>query len=241
MDTRSERELRMRGDAGLNARLTGSTQWAALMSWLLKAQKERPDHPKFVISGTPVAPVCRSFVEQPSLWRREDGWAGYPSSLSELVHFIVKQQIRNVVFVGGDLHLSAFGSLTFTLDGYDPVTAWQIVSSGLYAPMPFANSHIADYAWNEPYTVPLATGSARIEAEVGLLYAGESHFVRVDTKRVGSEWQLEVSAFDASGNAVEPLQPPPRGAVQSDRRWSVTLSARTSEEPPREQTEPAPI
>jgi len=129
------------------------------------------------------------------------------------------------VFVSGDLHLSSFSKLELRAGGVE-VIAWQIVSSGLYAPMPFANAGLADYDWNHPVRVVTtndADGKVEICAESGVLCSGPSHFVRVDAERATDGWSLCVGVGGSDGALLEPLGTPPAGADHADRSWRVRL------------------
>ena len=77
--------------------------------------------------------------------------------LDEIVGYIVTQQIQNIVFVAGDLHLSCVARLTLRdqQEIEQPVAAWQIVSSGLYAPLSFANTAMEDISWGQKAPIPL--------------------------------------------------------------------------------------
>lgn len=223
MDTRSERELRMKGASGLDARIAGRAQWEALERWLREANRIRHTYPKFIFSSSVIAPVSRDFSAHEHLWRREDGWAGYPASLRRIVEVIVEEGIRSVVFVGGDLHLSAVGRLQLQVTGRVPVTAWQIVASGLYSPLPFANRRPESFDWNVDHDIPVAGGAVSITANVGLLCAGPPHFVRVDSQQVDGGWTLRIGAHDASGGRLAALTVPPPQVRQDAETWVLSL------------------
>src|SRR5262249_41070545 len=153
MDTRSERKLRLAKD-GPNAQVISPEQLGALTNWLTSVN-EGPwaDMPKFIFCGVGIAPISRAFAACGKTWRSEDWWPGYPRALSDVLGVIHRRQIQHVVFVSGDLHLSSVSRLTVG-DRASGVTVWQIVSSGLYAPMPFANARPDSYDWNRPVRLP---------------------------------------------------------------------------------------
>jgi cholesterol oxidase len=106
------------------------------------------------------------------------------------------------------------------------MTAWQIVSSGLYAPMPFANADAADYDWNRSVRVVTsddAGGKVEIFAESGVLCSGPPHFVRVDAECTSDRWRLGVMVSGSDGARLNPRGAPPRGMEASDRGWRVRL------------------
>ena len=101
------------------------------------------------------------------------------------------------------------------------------VSSGLYAPMPFANADLADYSWNQPVRVVTsddADGEVEICAESGVLCSGPPHFVRVDAEQADGGWNLSVRVGGHGGALLDPLGPPPDGVECGERSWHVRLS-----------------
>jgi hypothetical protein len=147
LDTRTQRASRTAGTV-LNAELVSKMDLANLKSWLSQQQVKRPDKPKFIAS--PAMPLPRhlfaSGSKAPASALRSDGWDGYPRSLLELLAFIAKERILNVVFLSGDAHLSCIAKATLEEDGSRPLVIHSIHSSALYAPFPFANSLAADFA-----------------------------------------------------------------------------------------------
>lgn len=212
LDTRGERELRaierydgttprpqmMRPGAG--------GQLEAFEQWLELAGADRPDAPKFVFAGQVLAPLRRSYVTHPHVFRSHDGFVGYPDTLARIIEKIVERRIRNVIFVGGDHHMSSVARLTLRAEG-DEVTAWQIVSSGLYSPMPFTNARPGEYDWRSPQPVEV-----RDAGRIGFAYTGEwitdarSHFLRIEVAREPGDgarlWQVQVKAYDPDGQSI---------------------------------------
>tara|TARA_R110002072_G_scaffold213_9_gene1528 strand:- start:11673 stop:17153 length:5481 start_codon:yes stop_codon:yes gene_type:complete len=198
-DTRSERDYRSSNDPGRHC-LMADKQYRALTDWLLQAQRDFPQAPKFIVSGSILAPLPRGYLRAPSTWRQQDGWAGYPRTAESLLRLIAQRGIEKVVFVGGDAHLSAVSRLQLRLDAITaPVDVWQIVSSGLYAPLPFANAHVEDFIWDESHALPVHTGpSLAIDCTNTLLSDHYSQFVRVEA----TASQLSVSCFDETNTLL---------------------------------------
>lgn len=179
-DTRSQRQLRHHGKT-TGYQLVDDPQLRALIDWLQQAADSAPDSPKFIVSGSIVAPLPVAYCEEGATWRRLDGWAGYPATLEVVLDCIVANGIRHVFFIGGDAHLSALAKLRLESPGHAPVDVWQIVSSGLYAPMPFANSHVEDYRWDVAHAVPVHVKTdLSITCTNTLLSDAYSQFVQVD-------------------------------------------------------------
>ncbi len=197
-DTRSERQYRHSNDPVLH-RLMADQQYEALTDWLLDAHQHCSDAPKFIVSGSIIAPLSTRYVLDPSTWRHQDGWAGYPRTMEKLLLFIAKNRIEKVVFLGGDAHLSAVAKLNLKVSGEEPgISVWQIVSSGLYAPLPFANAHVEDFIWFEAHALPVhVEPSLSIECTNTLLSDHYSQFVRVEA----DSRQVSVTSYDET-NAV---------------------------------------
>jgi len=148
--------------------------------------------------------VRNDLRDHPTKFRHEDGFFGYPGTLRAIIEHIVNGNIRNVVFVGGDLHMSCAAHLHLTAGG-STVDAWQIVASGLYAPLPFANAKPSHYTWlrDDPAA---QTPILMPDGGVGLSYHAEwltdvrRHFLRVEvTETLSDYWAISVSAYDRGG------------------------------------------
>jgi len=229
MDTRSEREPR-----GYNApgtQLVSIEQRTALADWLGAVnQGPSSNMPKFIFCGVGIAPISREFAAFGQTWRSQDWWPGYPRTLSDILFKILTEGIRHVVFVSGDLHLSSASKLTLGhRDTNDVATVWQVVSSGLYAPMPFASAQPAAYDWNTPVRLPRhAAGDVDVVAESGLLYSGRPHLLRLDAEQRGDDWSLSIGVVGSSaeGAFLAPAGKPPSGFVEHGPRWRVHLASR---------------
>ena len=141
---------------------------------------------------------------------------------------ILKDQIQHVVFISGDLHLSSASRLTLRHEDANDVTAWQVVSSGLYAPMPFASAQLATYNWNQPVALPRdVRGDIELVAESGLLCSGRSHFLRLDAEHTDDRWTLSIGVVGsgAEGRFLDPAGTPPRGFEPDGPRWTVRLGS----------------
>ncbi len=86
-------------------RMISSIQMGALKKFL----RDKNTSVKFVATSVPMAPdsksgdVCltKKFDNSP-----EDRWEGHPEQRKEILDFINKEKIKNVVFLSGDVHLS---------------------------------------------------------------------------------------------------------------------------------------
>ena len=221
MDTRTERTLRQAHISHEVAQLVGDRQLCALKDWLVNSDNK--DKPKFIVSGSALAPVTRKFTQQQWLWRNNDGWAGYPKTWRKLVRHIVDNQIRNVVFIAGDYHFSALAKLTLHSNGKNPVIAYQIAASALFAPLPFANAKRGEYDWTNANEVPFSDAAAGLIVEPYLLSTNSSHFLRVDVQLKGdSESSMFVRVCGHNG-LIAPEMPlnAPFERIDNVVRWTL--------------------
>ena len=181
----------------------GKAQCDALEKWL-KAHGSSKE-PKFVVSSVPIAPVLTDHVRNTSLWRNADNWFGYPASLDWLTGLFAEYKPTNVVFLSGDYHFSATAELCFFDAKCREASAYQVVSSGLYAPMPFANERFEDYSWDCWEAKQCAGKETKLGFKASRLSNSQSHFVRVDAK-IGADgkWHVDVRAIQADGKETDP-------------------------------------
>jgi cholesterol oxidase len=199
LDTRSERR---RFSKDQSARLMCETQMEAFCQWL--ETKEKDERPKFVFLGSPLIPLTHDF-DEPGVWMRQDSPPAYREELDRIVRFIVEKQIHRVVFVGGDPHLSCTATMEFRTVAGGSIQALHVVSSGLYAPLPFANLSPDAVAWTNRNSIKLPGSEIRYIPE--LLVSGPPHFLRVSaTPPVvsGESWTITVEAYAAPTDATKP-------------------------------------
>ena len=199
MDTRTRRKIRRSDTKPEAVRIVNPEQWCELTMWLDKLKHY--NGPKFIACGVPLAPPLEETIRHHEAWRNDDSWLGFPGSLALLVEYIVTNDIQNVVLIGGDLHLSAYATMTFKAKNKS-AKVHQIVASGLYAPLPFGNTKPRDLG-HGLYKIP----GSEIEIDFDkpqILTTSPSHFVRVDVKPVDSRYQILIQAFGdkALGDAV---------------------------------------
>lgn len=139
-DTRSERQARSLNNIG-SAEIMSDGQMTKLLAWL---QQERQG-PRFVVTPSMIGPRKRAQAGASEAGRlRCDGWDAYPASLHKLLGAICLLNIRDVVFISGDEHISFDSILTLSGAG-NTVTVRSIHASALYAPYPFANARVDDF------------------------------------------------------------------------------------------------
>jgi hypothetical protein len=129
LDTRSFRRR-------LGGRRTLSPgQWADLAAALRHAQRVGPDRPKFIISGSVLAPALgKDAGDHPA--RTADSWQFFQEDRRDLLRFIAQEGITRVVFLSSDYHCSAAARIEFS----NGATAHAVCAPPLHAPNVFANA-----------------------------------------------------------------------------------------------------
>lgn len=139
-DTRTERMPRTVRTIE-SACIMRPTQFGALLKWLDAYKKSNV--PKFVASPACFLPRHARAKQNDCMASalRSDAWDGYPGSFHPLLAYIAEHEIRNVVFLSGDEHISFVTCAAITAKGSGKSTCIASVhSSALYAPYPFANA-----------------------------------------------------------------------------------------------------
>jgi hypothetical protein len=197
-DTRTERE----GRTVLNwrdARIMHPEQCTALCEWL-KADRYQ-DRPKFVLTAAALLPRRLQVAEQSARALHSDGWEGYPASMHALLKFICDNEIKGVVFLSGDDHLSNLVTATVTRSDGMRCTLHSVHSSALYAPYPFANAVPEDFKGDENFCFPdpEMPKDRHYCCEVGTRFAPGDGFAVLTTRSDPSGWHLDVDFYNAAG------------------------------------------
>jgi len=199
LDTRSTRERRaLRGDAQAAAQAVPLDRAAIraeaglgdLAKWLAAAPAALP---KFIVSPVALFPMPRTAVfGDPAQRLGLDDWSGYPASQRALLELLRDTTARHVVVLSGDRHMSSVSSLWLQAKA-GPVEVISVVSSGLYAPWPFANAR-PDAFWLdgkvELGAVPGAFSATMATAAVG---AGNGFAMLQVERGAGGHWRIEVT------------------------------------------------
>ncbi|MEE4192976.1 MAG: alpha/beta fold hydrolase [Halieaceae bacterium] len=177
-------------------------QWQALEAWLQQGPRDKP---RFIVCPAMPFPQERRAIadlerygEEQSAQRfaaavHSDTWTGYPASLAKLVELIRDSGLENLVMINGDAHLGCVAEVTLD-DGN--TRFWAVHASGLYAPLPFANTSRADLAACEP--LELADG---IRGQVHTSFAPHGDgFALISVERTAGGWKIAVS-YDREGEA----------------------------------------
>jgi hypothetical protein len=204
-DTRTEREPRSAATLE-RARIMSEAQFEKLLGWLDEQDRRMP---KFIATPSILLPRHLRAVQNghPASALRSDGWDGYPRSLQRLLAHIADKQIRNVIFLSGDEHLSCVARATITSPHTGrSVPIHSIHSSALHAPYPFANSIPEDLVAKETFSfAPAGTDRGyRCAVSVERFIPGDG-FAVLRVYREGDEWRLACEFDRAGGRAASPL------------------------------------
>ncbi|TNC86301.1 MAG: hypothetical protein CSH49_16645 [Alcanivorax sp.] len=203
MDTRSEREVRRKG---VCANMLHDAQLNALLQWL--DQNRSNDAPKLIFAGVGLAPVNHNLLQHQELWRVEEGFWGYPQTLGKIMDAIAQSNVKRLVFFSGDLHLSCHAeirlhSVAKATGAETESRLQQVVSSGFFAPLPFANSTADEYQWNTWVTCPAIESEQfrhTLQYRATLLSDDLSQFMRVSFDQDQDQrWQMKL--FVENGQA----------------------------------------
>ena len=151
MDTRTDRSSRCAATIDdRETTLISEDQLRDFREWLDKCDSTQP---AFVVSPSILFPRHQvASGDYPASALNADGWDGYPQSLREMVRIVADQGCSNLVFLSGDEHLSCDATISITIDDQPACKIRSIHCSGLYAPLPFANSLPEDLIANEHWS-----------------------------------------------------------------------------------------
>jgi hypothetical protein len=187
-DTRTQRETRTPATLG-DARIMGDKQRDALFTSLATHR----GRPQLVVSPSILLPRRQRTAASAAGAIRSDAWDGYPASLHELLAYLCKEAISQVVFLSGDEHLACASKVTVT-DKSDPkktVTLHSVHASALYAPYPFANSVPEDLEGDDLFDFNVQGADYTCTVETWFPRAGDS-FALVSLAHADGGWTLDV-------------------------------------------------
>jgi len=107
--------------------------------WLVDQQGKVKDKPKFVVSASVFVPndVTERRGKNPA---KSDSWPAFPKTRQAILETIIKNDVRNVVFLSGDVHCSNIAEIFFEgTPGAEEIKAYSVTSSAFYWPFPFAD------------------------------------------------------------------------------------------------------
>ena len=203
LDTRIDRDPR-RAETVASASLLRPDVMQALLDGLVAAPR---DSVKFIVSPSPLLPPERfgaaladDFPRTPERLPSDTG-SGFPASTLTLLDCIKTRNIRRVVLLSGDSHLSTASEFAFSGDpNGNRVIA--IVSSGFYAPWPFANQKPDAAMLNQEVDMGLGRRRCRGRMSLGAMSAASGYaLVRVVPE--GEASRLKISLRAAGGGSSD--------------------------------------
>jgi len=199
-DARTEREGRTALSLS-SAQIMRPGQFQELCEWLIAPA--HGDLPKFVLTASALLPRRLSVAEHPASALQSDAWEGYPSSLNSLLKFICDNEIKGVVFLSGDEHLSNVVKASVTCDDTKKhCTLHSIHSSALYAPYPFANGSPEDFIANDTFTFCFREPNGvirRYQCQAETQFFPGDGFALLVARHSSPNWYLDVRFHDEIG------------------------------------------
>jgi len=184
-------------------------QFQKLCKWLAAARFAAS--PKFVMTASALLPRRLTVGQQPASALASDAWEGYPLSLHSLLRFLCDNQIKGLVFLSGDEHVSSVTEARVTCLKTGAVcTLHSIHSSGLFSPYPFANGSPDDFIANDGFEFKLPCGAGGIReyrCEVETKFFPGDGFALATAQSNSLGWFLDVEFYGAA-------RPKPRGNVK---------------------------
>lgn len=206
LDTRTERQRRSYLTIG-DCSIIGAAQMQALRNWLYSfAPTDR--RPKFILSGSVFGYALEDEIEFPDLVLRADHWGGFPRSSRELANLLYDCPASNIVFVGGDFHLSACARIELRKAGAGRnKIVHSLVASGLNATLPFANVR-ADQFPKQPVRLPFSDASIEAISSIEPLSSAYRQFTRLEVRSrdPAYDWTIGVRVHDERGHCVASKQ-----------------------------------
>lgn len=203
-DSRTQREPRT---AALRdgPRIMDGDQFEALTAWMVA---DRHQHlPKFAITPSALLPRRLSVARDAACALHSDAWDGYPRSLHLLLACACDQEVNGLIFLSGDEHVSSVVQARVSnLETGKHCTLHSIHSSALYAPYPFANASVDDFARNETFRFPDRVDGPYC-CEVRTTFAPGDGFALVNVERADAGWRVDVEFHraDRPNKAMEPV------------------------------------
>ncbi|MEZ5659324.1 MAG: alkaline phosphatase D family protein [Burkholderiaceae bacterium] len=201
MDTRSERKPAS-VHCWRDRTLFGGDQFRAFRDWL--AATRHSLGPRFVLCGSAFGFLTREVDEDLSKQALSDDWLGFPKTMSAVCQLLLDEQASDVVFVCGDLHLSAMARITID-DGLRQVVVHSIVSSGLNATLPFANAKAAHFVASGQ--IPLGPRSPlRANTEIDVISQSLRQFGEIEVRPANRGQRADLIFRVHNENGIEAVR-----------------------------------
>ena len=199
-DTRTSRDHRSE-DTLHRASILGARQAQELADWLVAMPNEDL---KIVTSAAMLLPRTKVHLDTPL---RLDNWQGYPASVHALLALVCERELRNLVFLSGDLHLACSAQVTVTDSRSGRTAAFESHHApALYAPYPFANETKWNLLTEDRFEFRWPTrdgGMTTYEVTVNAQVPGTSAgFGLLEARQEAGAWKLETRFVSAGDQEI---------------------------------------
>lgn len=193
------------------------SQLEFLLHWLEQQQKKFGNIPKFICAPSVFVPSPidaregRKSKNQRQIvkWKEgSDSWPAFPTTKRALLQCIVNNDIRNVVFLSGDIHCSNVATMTYAGNTPPGLKSFSITSSAFYWPFPFADGDPSGFVHDskaaeqkDSFKVFDNTGDQVTMDYVASNFTQDDNFCRIDVDR--SKAQIRVFPYDKRGEPIE--------------------------------------
>jgi len=188
------------------------SQLEFLMYWLKHQQQQHGNVPKFICAPSVFTPSPLGAREgregselQKVRWKEaSDSWPAFPHTKRALLRCIVDNDIRNVVFLSGDIHCSNVATMTYGGNAPAKLKTFSITSSAFYWPFPFADGDPSGFVHDSKD--PQQKDTFQVSADVTMDYVAsnftqDDNFCRIDVDRAKA--QIRVFPYDNSGELIK--------------------------------------
>jgi hypothetical protein len=189
-DSRTQRDVRT-CDNFAQATMLGMRQTRQLERWLGCMP---PNQLKIVTSSAMLLPRVRENMDEPLYL---DNWQGYPASFHRLLAFLCDQEVRNVVFLGGDAHLACSARIEVRNAQGKSVTFDCHHAPALYAPYPFANELPWNLLLDDRFTFEHAGRGYHCTVKAEILAEGRNGCGWLEARRNGDVWETSAQVLGA--------------------------------------------
>jgi cholesterol oxidase len=198
-DARTEREART-ADNWPTAKIMRPRQFNKLCRWLVSPRYQ--SKPKFVMTASALL-SRRLAMNQPACALAADAWDGYPLSRAELLKFACDSEVKGLVFLSGDEHVSSVTTARIFCDDTGKSCVFHSIhSSGLFSPYAFANGASNDFIDFDLFELPLRSQNSsapKYRCEVMTQFFPGDGFALLSAETTDTNWTLDVEFHGKAG------------------------------------------
>jgi hypothetical protein len=152
------------------------------------------------MTASALLPRRRAVAGQQASALASDAWEGYPFSLHSLLAFICENQIKGVVFLSGDEHVSSMTTARVIAIGSGArCTLHSIHSSGLFSPYPFGDGSPDEFMAKDSFEFKVGTKRLEYRCEVETRFFPGDGFALATAQNTSPGWSLNVKFYNSAG------------------------------------------